>query len=205
MSKPDRLAADAARLGAGIVPTNLPTAERISRGDLAVVVSHGYDFGDGRPGEKAPRRVTMGVAVKDRACDARVRLRRFRGLRQEQIAAGVLFEADWEASGLEPRMVANLARTGAGHGGGVSNTVIDARNRMHAALRALRVGGEEVLRVVEAVVLYGATSTQAGAVRYADAARGIAHVTAVLDTGLNLLADHYRLRQMLDRTSKSDA
>lgn len=187
------------------VPMFLPTDERAERGDLVVERIVGFAHQGDHPGRKPPRRVIMGYAIRDRSTEARTRLRRFKRFSDEQVAAGMQLEADWEASGLEPRMVANLMATRGGSAGGIAPTIFDARTRVHQAIAALRLGGDEVLRVVEAVVLQGATSTEVGSVRYADAARGIAHVTAVLDAGLSLLVTHYRLRKVLDRTSKSGA
>jgi hypothetical protein len=187
------------------VPMFMPTDERAERGDLVLERVVGYAVQGDRPGRQPPRRVTMGYAIRDRSSEARTRLKRFGRFSSEQIDAGVHLEKDWETARLEPRMSANLMRAGAGIAGSVTDAAIDARNHVHAAVSALRLGGEEVVRVVEAVVLQGVTTTEAGSARYADKGRGIAHVTALLEVGLNLLATHYRLRQMLDRTSKSDA
>lgn len=188
--KLETLRADANQAG---VPMFLPTEERAERGDLVVERVVGWSPQGDRPGRKPPRRVTIGYAVRDRASSAKTRLRRFKDLTAEQIEAGVRLEADWEASGLEPRMVANLLRSGGGRAGDVSPMVIDARTRVQLALNALRLGGDEVLRVVEAVVLKGATSAEASAPRYADAEKGRVHTAALLVAGLSLLAAHYRL------------
>jgi len=176
------------------VPMFLPTEERARRGHLAIEqISSWAPQGD-PIGSKAPRRVSVGVAIKDLNSGAAVRLRRFKGLTWAHIQAGVRFEKDWEASGLEPRMIANLLGTGGGSQGGIAGPVIDARTRVHIAMTALRTGGAEVVGVVEAILIHGATSTDAGLRRYADHVRHNAHVAAVLEIGLELLAGSYGIR-----------
>lgn len=176
------------------IPAMLPTYERAERGGLVLEAVTDFAWPGERPGREAPRRVTMGYAVRDRNSEARVRLRRFKSLSPEQIEAGARLEADWEAAGLEPRMVANLLATRGGKGGDAAGAAYDARNRVFAAAQALRLGGEQVVRIVEAVVLKGATSSEAGSARYADAEKGRVYVTTLLETGLSLLATHYRIR-----------
>lgn len=200
--------------------SDVPTPERARRSDLEEVPDTMVVAGEVRPDRKwdedaipAPRTIIAGYMLRDREAKAKVRLQKFRDLKPEQIAAGVRFETDWETSGLEPRMTANLMGVGGGSGASpgaldgwgarLSDTVIKARNSVHLAVQALRLGGEEVSRVVEAIVLRGESSGLAGSSRYADAARANAHVAACLAAGLNLLAMHYKLRSKIAQTATS--
>lgn len=190
--KIDALRASAKQVG---VPLYLPTEERAELGDLTVeaIQSHVYDRD--RTGERARgRRVVMGYTLKEKCADAKARLKRFNALDDGQIAAGVTFDADIAAAGIEPKLVANLLGAGGGRSDGPANARIDAADRVHYALEVLRLCGEETVRVVLAVVVMGETSTKAGAPRYADAEKGRVHVAALLGAGLTMLAKHYELR-----------
>lgn len=189
-AKHDELTAQATKVG---VASFVPTPERTGRGELHVEPASVHAFDHERPGAKAPREVVVGHRVRDRMADAKVRLRRFSNLSAEQIAAGVILEQEWEASGMEPRLSANLSGTPGG-GGAYAPVVMDARTKVINAIAALRQGGPEVLRIIEAVVIQGATSTAAGSARYADPEKGRVHTSAMLNVGLNLLIAHYHER-----------
>lgn len=173
------------------VPMFLPTEERADVGDLQVEQIRAPAFESERPGRKAPRMVLVGYALRDRSVDVMARLRRYSRLTDEQIVAGAKLAADIELSGLEPRMVANLSGA-AGGGDGPQNLRIDARTRVHYAVRMLDLCGAETTRVVLGVIA-GNTSAKTSAPIYADAEKGRAHVAAHLSVGLNVLVNHYRL------------
>ncbi len=65
------------------------------------------------------------------------------GLTQGQVVAAALFERDHETARLEPSLTVNLAATGgeARQADALPAAVLDARNRQHAALSALRAAG----------------------------------------------------------------
>lgn len=190
MTKLERLAA---QVPPGY-PAFLPTEDRVEHGDFHVEQLTSTAVQGDPPGSKPPRRVTMGYAVRDRMASAKSRLRRFPNLSAEQIAAGEKFETEWEESGLEPRLIANLMGTGGGRGPDMSPVIAAAKTKVVEAIRALRTGGAEVQRVVEAVVIKGATSMEAAEPRFTNEERGRVYTATTLSIGLNLLAVHYRTR-----------
>lgn len=201
----EALRAKARQLG---VPAFLPTLERAEAGELDIErITETVHDRDRAGDRKTGRTVTTGFRVRDRQSSAKARLLKFRDrdgkrlLTEEQIAAGIRLETDWEAACLEPKLIANLLGTGGGNGGsgGIGGAVIDARTRVHLAKQSIRLAGAETVGIIEAIVLHGATMTAATAPRYADAARQNAHVSALLGIGLNLLAMHYRLGAVKDK------
>lgn len=153
--------------------------------------------------------VERALARKRPMSDAANRLRTFSRLTDEQVSAGVRLETQYDLSRLSPRMVANLGGCGGGRASGLADPQLDAKSAVHHAFQALRLGGEDVVRVVEDIVIHGATSTAASVRCYPDAHRHNAHVAALLGVGLNLLANHYRLsaekrREMRDEKNPLD-
>lgn len=196
------------------VPVFAPTPQRLSRGkfehaDITATVFERDDTGDRREG----RKVIMGRQYTDSLAKVETRLWRIKGLCLEQINAGVKFDEDWRAAGLEPRLTANLGGVGgggratplAGEGwaAGLGPATITARTAVHHALAALRLGGDEVVRVTEAVILGAESPAAAGWIKYRDEGRANAHVAACLSVGLNLLAAHYKLRPATPSRTRS--
>lgn len=175
-----------------------PTAEREAGGDFRHEPQYAVVTAEVEPGFGAskvkPARILKGYVLKDKLSEAETRLRRYSDLDASSISAGVALEREWTAAGLEPKMVSNLLSARGGKGGSPADSVIDARTKVHYALEVLKLGGDEVVRVVIAVVVAGESSVQAGTIRYADAEKGRAHVAALLKVGLTLLARHYRIR-----------
>lgn len=185
---------------AGGAPLFAPTPERLARGDFRAepIVAHVYDRDE--TGERAHgRKVVMGHVYRDGDSELRRRLGRYRSLDAAQIEAAVRFETDWNTAGLEPRVTLDLERvTGGGSAGShardpasLGRAITRARDALHAARAAVRAGGDETLRVVEAVVLQGGSSAEVGGARYRDAEKGRVYVAAMLDVGLRLLAGWY--------------
>ena len=170
-----------------VAPTTNPTPERQAKGPLGEARTYEFD-------PEAPGHVRRSArTLRDLNATAAQRLSRLSGLTPAQVLAGGLYERDHETARLEPRLTVNLASVG---GAGVSAepgaAQLAARNRVHAALTALRAAGPDVVRVVEAVVLGGQTLTGVGEARYAN--RQTARVWAItaLVAGLSLLEAHYR-------------
>lgn len=177
------------------VPEFAPTPQRLARGkfehtDITQTVFERDATGDRKEGRKH----LMGRQYTDSLQDVETRLWRIKGLCLDQINAGVTFDAEWRESGLEPRLTANLLGVGGGKPKGPSDTAGKARIKVHEALKALRLGGDEVVRVTEAVILGAESPGSAGWKAYEDKGRAIAHANACLNVGLNLLAAHYKLR-----------
>jgi hypothetical protein len=165
-----------------------PTAERTRQGRLEQAQTYEFD-----PGDRSERITAR--PLRDLNASAAKRLARCPGLTSSQIVAGGLFERDHEVGRLEPRMTANLSAAGGGGRAGADEMplkVLEARDRKHAALEALRAGGAEVRSVVEAVVLNGVTVTETGQSRYANRSAAKAWVSLALTVGLSLLEGHYR-------------
>lgn len=163
-----------------------PTQERQRKGGFDEARTYEFEPDeDGRLARKPVRTI--------RAADATAagRLAKF-GLTPGQVMAAVMFERDWEASRLEQKMTANLLGSGGSQRVEVPDVVFDARDRLHHGRNALRLAGEDVVRVVEDVVLMAASLTAAGAVRSAQASAGRLWAAALLSAGLSLLEAHYR-------------
>lgn len=127
--------------------------------------------------------------MRDRDAAAVVRLSRFKGLSAQQVGAGVLFERDWDAASLEPRVVANLERVGGGRPGDIADATLIARDRLQEARGVLRSAGAAVLNVVEGVCIFHRTASEVSS--YASKPPAIAWTSANLSAGLSLLATHY--------------
>lgn len=183
------------------VPEFAPTPERLARGDIrrTLLIERVQDEARDRTGDRPDaqlREVVVGVVRRDLNAFAAERLARFRFLSPVQIEAGARLERDFELSRFEPFLVSDpsrlrRARGGAGSGAQPSETAVDARERLQRARTALRRGGEELVRVVEALVIEGATAEATGKVRYAGQRDALLHVRSHLSIGLALLADHY--------------
>lgn len=172
-----------------------PTPERRLRGWLAE--DRTWEFEPAEPGQ--PARRVAAKPLRDLNANAARRLSRCPGLTPGQILAGGLFERDHEVARLEPRMTANLSGTGGSRGltDELPLRVLEARDRKQAALSILRLGGPEVVRVVESVVLDGVTVTDTGQARYANRSAAKAWVSLALNVGLTLLESHYRLTKRM--------
>ena len=131
-------------------------------------------------------------AKKRAGSEARSRLESLGGFDHLQISAAVRFEKEWELSGLEPRVTANLEGSGGGRGSSIADPCLDAKNRVHRAREVLRSAGENVVATVESVVLNGENLQSAGIRVYADHHRHNAQIVTLLRVGLNLLAAHYK-------------
>ncbi len=167
-----------------------PTPERQGRGQLTETRTYEFEPDEaGRPVRRTTR------TLRDLDATAAGRLAKA-GLTRGQIVAAALFERDHETARLEPSLTVNLAATGGGGGGRQADAlpaaVLDARNRQHAALTALRAAGPTVVGVVEEVVLAGVTVTAVGADRHADRRAAKAWAGLALEVGLTLLEGHYR-------------
>jgi hypothetical protein len=174
----------------------LPTPERAERGDLAVTRIDGWAPDGDPPGSRPMRRVTVGISVRDRDANCAARLRRFIGLDENQIAAGVRFEKDWDEAKFEPRLAANmLGIRGLTGSDRATDRVFDARTRVLSARAALSACGIEMLRVVEIVLIDGVATSEAAQPRYRDPEKGAVYVRTLLDSGLRLLAAHYRMQR----------
>ena len=182
-------------------PEGVPTPERALRGDLkaqplissAPPPSTDCDWTGDRKGS-FPRSMVIGVVRRDLDASAAHRLARFQELAPPQLAAAARLERDWELAQIEPRMVVDLtaANTGGLRGGAdLRAAVLDARDRLQAARRVLRRGGNAVVNAVEAAVTCGAGSVAAGGIRYAGRRDAAVHARALLGVGLNLLAGWY--------------
>lgn len=178
-----------ARPAIRIAPPSDPTPERKAKGPLGEART--FEFDPEAPGHaRRPART-----VRDLNATAAQRLGRLSGLTPAQVLAGGLYERDHETSRLEPRLTVNLAAVG---GAGVraepGAAAMAARDRVHAALTALRSAGPDVVRVVEAVVLGGETLTGVGEARYANRQTARVWATTALVAGLSVLEAHYRER-----------
>jgi hypothetical protein len=196
--------AAASSLAAEGVPAFAPTPERLRHGrvrlepliETAPSPAPAHDWtGDRR--DTRPRKVLMGHVRRDLMSGVGFRLSRFKALSAAQVRAAERMERDWAIARLEPRMTADLGSAGIGGrrpDAAVETRaeVIDARERLHGARAALRRGGEEVLRVVEAVVIFEATADRVGAPAYSARRDASVYVRTLLGIGLNLLADWYR-------------
>jgi hypothetical protein len=170
-----------------IAPSMTPTPERVAKGPLGEART--YEFDPEAPGlSRRPART-----VRDLNATAAQRLARLSALTPAQVLAGGLYERDHETARLEPHLTVNLAAVG---GAGVraepGAAQLAARDRVHAALTALRCAGPDVVRVVEAVVLGGQTLTGVGEARYANRQTARVWATTALVAGLSLLEAHYR-------------
>ena len=188
--------------GAG-VPQFAPTPERARRGEVRVqpliATSPGRPSQPDWTGDGAaafPRTVVMGFVRRDLEASVTRRLARYRELEPRQIAAAARLERDWELAGLEPRLIADLRAIGSGAGprgqADLHARVLDARDRLQDARRALRRGGEGVVLAVEAVVIQAGPPETGVAGRYTGRRDATVHARALLGVGLNLLADWYR-------------
>ena len=189
--------------GADGLPASSPTPERLRHGDVRVQAlisaatpeASARDWTGERP-EDAPRKVAMDKVRRDLSAAVGHRLGRFKDLHPRQIAAAERLERDWEMAALEPRMIADLQSLGVGGGrsGPVEfrGAVIDARERLQRARTALRRGGPDVLRIVEGLVMFGATADAMGSPAYAGKRDASVHVRTLIGVGLNMLAEHYR-------------
>lgn len=197
-----QLAQSAPVAGAGGVPEFAPTPERMARGDVrrTLLVDRVQDRSPDQSGDRPAaqlREVVVGVVRRDMDAFAAGRLKRLRFLSAEQIAAAARLERDMELARYDPLMVSDPSRGRCAPGGGpapdrwLPDVAIDARERVHEARRALRRGGEELVRVVEAVVVDGAGTAEAGHARYRARRDAVLHVRSHLSIGLNLLAHHY--------------
>jgi len=165
-----------------------PTPERLRRGAVrGETVFVADPDGDGRLRAQRVRR--------DAAAFVRGRLSRFRDLTPAQIAAAERLERDWALARLEPRLVAALDAPRRGPGPSdpaeARAEVMDARRRVQLARQALRRGGEDVLKVVEGVVMFGQAADALGGDAYAGRRDASVYVRALLGAGLNLLAAAY--------------
>lgn len=160
-----------------------PTPERRRRGSFAHATTYERDA----EGERKPAR-----AVRDLNASAAKRLARCRELTAAQVMAAVLFERDHETARLEPRVTANLLSSGAAKRVSLSDAVVQARDRKHHALNALRLGGPDVVRVVEDVVLNSVTVTDVGKMRHRNKDSALAWAGMALSAGLHMLEAHYR-------------
>ncbi len=185
------------------VPEFAPTPERLRRGDIRTLplistadgTSRERDWtGDGPTA--FPRAVVLGYVRRDLDASVRSRLARHKDLQPLQIVAAERLERDWEQARIEPRLIADLQALGVGGGSrgpaDLRASVLDARDRLQGARRALRRGGDAVVQVVEAIVLGAAAPEAVGARSYAGRRDASVHARALLGVGLNLLADWYR-------------
>jgi len=182
-----------------------PTEERLRRGEVRVerileVVEPGEGCRDRarRSRDPGPSRVEVGRVRRDLSVFACRRLLRFGTLTPAQLAAAERLERDWRIARLEPRMIADLDSLGVASGWrgpeAASHAVLDARARVQAARTAMRRGGPDVLRAVEAVVIEEATPDRAGLSVYSGRRDLSVYVRTLVGIGLNLLADCYRTR-----------
>jgi hypothetical protein len=189
MKGPGRQPRRTATAAGGSSGASGPTPERQGRGQLAETRT--YEFEPDEAG-RLVRHATR--TLRDLNATAAGRLAKS-NLTRGQIMAAALFERDHETARLEPSLTVNLAATGGG-GGRQADTlpaaVLDARNRQHAALSALRAAGPTVVGVVEEVVLAGLAVTAVGAERHADRRAAKAWAGLALEVGLTLLEGHYR-------------
>lgn len=191
------------------------TPERAKKSRLVEEPIYAVDPATPRPERKGredamppPKMILLGRAMRDKSLDPKTRLERFKRLETQHIAAGVRFAADWERSGLEPQLTVNMLATGRGTStdawsGGLNASVMRARDSIHAAIRALHAGGQDVVHVVEAVVLNGESATLAASGTYTDKPRASTHVAANLKVGLNLLDRHYNPARHKDRHDRA--
>lgn len=188
------------------VPEFAPTDERLAHGRVTVepILAHPIEGGRDLCGDrkdKGPRAVVMGYVRRAEDAELTDRLARFRDMPPEHVAAAQRYERTWTLAHLEPRLTTHYSPTRAGRRDwsahwpdqGLPLTVIDARTAHHEAQKALlSVGSGEVRRVVDAVVLAGEAASKTGATRYPSSKpQALAHVRAMLDVGLGLLAAHY--------------
>lgn len=164
-----------------------------------------------------PKLTKIGQVLRDEESDTKHRLERFKALTGAQINAGVRLATDWERAALEPHMTANLTGSGGGRrplptasdgwAAGLSLDVMRARDEVHYAIQALCLGGQDCAGVVSAIVLRAESATVAASGVYADKPRASAYVATMLGIGLNLLAQHYKLRsrRLADTRSSENA
>jgi hypothetical protein len=163
-----------------------PTRERQRMGDFTEARTFEFEPDEGgRLSRKAVR------TIRDRNASAAGRLAG-KHLSQGQLMAAITFEKDYETSCLSAKVTANLMGSGGGALSDMPALVLSARDRVHYAREALRLGGEDIVRVVEDIVLDGSGITAVGLARKANKAAGLAWANLALETGLNLLQAHYR-------------
>jgi hypothetical protein len=164
-----------------------PTRERQRKGDF--VEARTFEFEPDEAGRLIRKPVRT---IRANYASVTTRLAKYDMLRPSQILAASMFERDHETGRLEPKVTVNLMGIGGGGGEGVAETVLDARDRKHHALNALRIAGPDVVRVVEDIVLNSASLTAVGLTQRANRSAALAWANLALDVGLNLLEAHYR-------------
>jgi hypothetical protein len=163
-----------------------PTPERWKRSQLVPTVTYETDADGGRRPVKTLRNANASVTK---------RLDRCKSLTAGQLMAASLFERDHEAANLDPRMTINLLGAGGGRAAmseEAAKRLLAARDRKHHALNALRLGGPDVVRVIEDVVLNASTVVEVGKARHANKDKALAWAGTALGIGLHLLESHYR-------------
>jgi hypothetical protein len=170
-----------------------PTHERMAMSGF--VEARTFEFEPANEGSAVRKPIRT---IRDLNATAAGRLSKL-GLNRQQLMAANLFEQDHETARLEPRMTANMTG-GGGRVEDMANRVLEARDKKHNAMNALRLAGPTAVRVVEDVVLNSITVTTVGGVFHANRMAAKAWAQMALEIGLNLLAAHYvaRGRMTLD-------
>lgn len=162
-----------------------PTPERARRGDFRPATTYERDSEGARVPVRTIRDANASVAKRLSRCN----------FTAGQIMAATLFERDHEAANLDPRVTINLLGAGGGRAEiseATAKRLLDARDRKHHALNALRLGGPDVMRVVEDVVLNANTVVQVGKTRHRNPNAASAWAGTALGIGLHMLEAHYR-------------